>query len=212
MGRVSGLWGSTPRSAHTLAGTAMSESGIEVDEVTLARLAREARSPIADAVELDDPIPLTEALKDAVPGPGRGQHWDTDTARAHQSASRESLRSRRKAEAAAAEIERQKGIIVADMALDDVDMNGRLETIADKAVRRNLSLILNGGEQWLPKNGKEAVEMARACAAIAAQYRTGRAAEKIIDTTGTEQIAGEVRDRLLELAARAKARSDGGAS
>lgn len=185
----------------------MSDTGLPVDEVTLARLAREARSPIADAVELDDPIPLTDALKDALPS-GRGAHLvgNTEGARAAQAKSREAIREKNKTLRELADIQRERGILAADLAItEDIDLaNGRLESVADRAVRRNLSLLLNGGAAFQPRNAKEAAEIAKACAAIASSYRTGRAADKIVEASATEQLTDAVKDRLLQLAARAK--------
>ena len=135
---------------------------------------------------------------------GNGGNINSANAREMQTRSREVMalnREMRTAQAVA------QGVADAEAALETQAMRGGLAPIADKVVRRQAALILYGGPAFESTSAKEAAEIAKTFAGIAQSYRP----RAPIETGGSETPTGPNPDvqRMVELAARAKARKDG---
>lgn len=83
--------------------------------------------------------------------------------------------------------------------------NQSVARMADDIVRLMAGLILNGGPQFAPATGQEASNMAKQWASIAHQLRSGRAMDKLVDTT-----AKDPSDEVVRFLQAAKQRIEAG--
>jgi hypothetical protein len=153
-----------------------------------------------------EPVPDVE-----VPKALTGMTRNPEAARAAQAKSRESFRENRRRKQEANE---QGALEAVQNIRDDIMMasestlsRGDIPEMADKVVRLTLSTILAGGDLFLPRTGKEAMEMGKQAAAIAANYRGQRQMDRVIEGTATEVAGRDAMSALHELQQELKRRA-----
>ncbi len=193
----------------------MTDNGIPVDDDMLTVLRRETKTAATPLDTPDGDIAVDPDVFTTQPGKNGGtlirlgfDEASREKAREMQRKSREPYREgreRRTAESKALAAE------IMQAAKDSVETAGggkgqSIEAMADKTTRMMLSVILNGGELFVPTSAKEAMEIAKMANAISATQRAGRAADRIIDAGSRESLPDQVIDRMSQIKAELQAR------